>query len=129
MANIVYQGTSTSTPDPGIAQAETSYDIKGYSQDVDDPRIYKTDDQGTNIGFWSGHQKMVNISIEGEVASALASIPTLVLAGAGTLTVANLFTMGTVSAGGVYHERSSVRQAEAAIATFTTSATRHPNIA
>ena len=130
MANIAYTGTATSTPSPGIATTETSFDIKGYTQDVEDPRIYKTDDEGTSIGFWSGHQAMVNVTIEGEVASALASIPTVTLAAAGAITVSNWFDMGTITdtTADVMHERSTVRQSEAVTATFTTNATLHPQI-
>ena len=128
MANICYTGTAT-TGFIGVSSTETGFDIKGYRQRLDDPRVMKTDDEGTPIGFWSGHQKSISITIDGEVDTALASIPPVKLACTGAVTVANSFDMDSVTAGGLYHESSEVVQAEGAIATFTANITRHPNIA
>lgn len=128
MANICYTGTAT-TGFVGISTTETNYDIKGYRQALSDPRIEKTDDEGTVIGFWSGHQKMITISIDGEVNSALDSIPPVKLACTGAVTVANSFDMDSVIAGGIYHESSEVSQTEAAIAAFSATLTRQPSVA
>lgn len=128
MANICYTGTATSGF-IGIAATETGFDIKSYRQSLSDPRVEKTDDEGTTVGFWSGHQKMISITIDGEIDTALDVIPPVKLACSGVVVVANSFDMDTVTAGGIYHESSDVTQSEGAIANFSANLTRHPSVA
>ena len=112
-----------------IASTETGYDVTDYKQRLEDPKFPKLNTNGTRIGFWSGFDESLAVTITGEVNGDLDSVPPIQLASAGAITVSNLFDMG-VTAGGVYHDSSEVMQSRGpSIATFTTDATRLPNVA
>lgn len=123
-----YTGTSDNSKF-AVASTETGYDITEYKQRLEDPKFPKLNINGGRIGFWSGYDESLAITLTGEVNGDLDSVPPIQLATAGAITVSNLFDMG-VTAGGVYHDSSEVTQSRGpGIATFTTDATRLPNVA
>lgn len=126
---LTYTGTADSSKF-AIVSAEVGYDVTGWTQRLEDEKFYKKDRQGRDIGFWSGWNEGVSLTINGEVNGDLDAIPPVKLAATGSITVANMFDMDTVTGGALYHDSSEVGQTQgASIATFSANATRKPSIA